>query len=91
MKYLDEYRDLCGGGQTGLGNRTDGHKALDDHGVFAAARRIPSSSTGIDELLPPANRTGARSRLPGMRYILGDDRPGSRHRRASRRNLLLVR
>ena len=46
---------------------------------------------GIDRMLPPDGRAGARPGLPGVRHLARDDRPGARHRRAAGRHLHLVR
>ena len=46
---------------------------------------------GLDELLPPRSRTGARARMPGLRDAARDRRQGHRHRLAPGRDLRLVR
>ena len=46
---------------------------------------------GLDYLLPPRDRAGARPGLPGLRHAARDDRPGARHRAPAGRDLLLLR
>jgi addiction module HigA family antidote len=46
---------------------------------------------GIDQMLPAGRRDDSRPRLPGLRHAARTDRQGAGHRRAARRDLLLVR
>ena len=46
---------------------------------------------GIDEMLPPSSRAGARAGLSGVRDAARNDRQGDRDRVAARRHLCLLR
>ena len=79
MKYLDEYRDPRRSRRSwprAIAGAVD--PALDASWRSAAGRPTPSSSYGIDELLPPRRRAGPRPGLPGLRHPARDDRPGAR-------------
>ena len=80
MKYLTEYRD----------------SAAAEKLAAAIARTVTRPWTimevcggqthtivkyGLDTHPAAGRRTGARARLPGVRHLAGDDRPGPRHRR----------
>ena len=83
MKYLDEYRDGEAAAQAGRGHRPHRDPAVDDHGSL---RRPDAHDRQVRHRPRPAagGRAGPRPRLPGLRHVAGDDRPGPRDRLAAR-------
>ena len=84
MKYLDEYRD--GERRRGAGRRDRRRPPRGPWVLMEVCGGQTHSIVryGIDRMLPPDGRAGARPGLPGVRHVARDDRPRARHRRRAR-------